>query len=99
MTAEQRRRAIQWLNHGRTPEFIAARLGKSVDEAEATLQSATRGERKPKEPRPCLKCRNDFVPRHAGLWICDNCKAINAQLAPCAWPSGNGASLAGRRSK
>ena len=98
-TPQERSRAIQWRNHGRTAEFIASRLGKPVDNVEAVLDMARRGAQKPKSPRSCLKCRNEFVPRHVGLYLCDPCKASNAGLAPCAWPMGNGASLAGRRSK
>lgn len=98
-TPQERSRAIQWCNHGRTAEFIAKRLGKPVENVEAVLDMARRGAQKPKESRQCLKCRNAFVPRHEGLYLCDPCKTSNAALAPCAWPMGNGASLAGRRSK
>lgn len=98
-TPQERSRAIQWRNHGRTAEFIAQRLGKPVENVEAVLAMARRSAKKAVEPRKCLKCRGAFSPRHEGLFLCDHCKATNATLAPCAWPMGNGASLAGRRGK
>lgn len=98
-TKQEKSRAIQWRNHGRPAEFIAQRLGRPVDDVQAMLDLAGRGSPKPKKDRKCLKCRKPFVPRHDALYLCDQCKAKNATLDPCAWPMGNGASLAGRRSK
>ena len=37
-TPQERSRAIQWRNHGRTAEFIAQRLGKPVENVEAVLE-------------------------------------------------------------
>ena len=98
-TPQERSRAIQWRNHGRSAEYIAQRLGKPVENVEHVLDLCKRGQAKPKTIRLCLKCQKSFVPRHEGLHLCDPCKASNSALAPCAWPMGNGASLAGRRSK
>ena len=92
-TPQERSRAIQWRNHGRTAEFIAKRLGKPVENVEAVLDMARRSAKKAVEPRKCLKCRGAFSPRHEGLFLCDHCKASNAELAPCAWPMGNGEGL------
>ena len=98
-TPEERHRCIRWRNAGRMPEWISVRIGRSVDEVVELLSKIQRGPLKLTPPRKCLRCRNEFKPRHAGLYLCDSCKAANAYLAPCAWPSGDGCSQAGRRSK
>lgn len=98
-SAEERHRCIRWRNAGRMPEWISVRIGRSVDEVVALLDGVRRGMAKTTPPRKCLRCRNEFKPRHAGLFLCDGCKAVNAYLSPVAWPSGDGCSQAGRRSK
>lgn len=96
-TQQEKNRAVQWANHGRTAEFMAARLGKSVDDVAQFLQTRRKygGVRAVADARACLKCRRNFSPRHKGLFLCDPCKSENASIPASIWPVGNGCSVAG----
>ena len=99
-TPQDRSRAIQWRNHGKPPEFIARRLGRSVEDIETLLdltrRKAVEQSGNEKTQRKCLCCGKAFMSWGAGNRLCDPCKRTADGLSPLALAAGNGCSRARR---
>lgn len=95
-TPQERSRAIQWRNHGRPPAFIAQRLGRSVMEVDALLETTKRGAEKPKKiERKCLCCLRPFMSDGNHNRMCDRCRKDSQGVPPGMVEMGDGCRVAG----
>ncbi len=96
-TPQERSRAIQWRNHGRTPAFIADRLGRATDEVAEFLAANKRGAVKPtqKTERKCLGCGRKFMSDGAHNRMCDSCRRNSCGVPPGMVDTGDGCRVAG----
>lgn len=95
-TPQERNRAIQWRNHGKTYGDIAKRLGRSLHSVVSLLESTARYKfRAVMSERKCLCCGTAFMSQGPHNRICQPCRYASRDTQPLELTAGDGCSRAG----